>query len=62
MADIDGVAGIDAHKHTFTVAVLDARGGRCGIESFPTSPDGLADALALLDSFGFAIGPIGVEG
>jgi transposase len=62
VADIDGVAGIDAHKHTFTVAVLDARGGRCGIESFPTSPDGLADALALLDSFGFAIGRIGVEG
>jgi transposase len=55
-------AGIDAHKHTFTVAVLDGRGGRCGIESFPTSPDGLADMLALLDSFGFAIGRIGVEG
>ena len=62
MADIDGVAGIDAHKHTFTVAVLDGRGGRCGIGSFPTSPDGLTDMLALLDSFGFAIGRIGVEG
>ena len=35
MADIDGVAGIDAHKHTFTVAVLDGRGGGCGIESLP---------------------------
>ena len=62
MADIDGVAGIDAHKHVFTVAVLDGRGGRCGIESFPTAPDGLTDMLALLDSFGFAIGRIGVEG
>jgi transposase len=62
VADIDGVAGIDAHKHTFTVAVLDGRGGRCGIESFPTSPDGLTDMLALLDSFEFAIGRIGVEG
>ena len=62
MADIDGVAGIDAHKHTFTVAVLDARGGRCGIGSFPTSPDGLAEVLALLDRFEFAIGRIGVEG
>jgi hypothetical protein len=62
VADIDGVAGIDAHKHTFTVAVLDGRGGRCGIESFPTSSDGLAEVLALLDSFGFAIGRIGVEG
>jgi transposase len=56
------VAGIDAHKHTFTVAVLDGRGGRCGIESFPTSPDGLAEVLALLDSFELAIGRIGVEG
>ena len=45
MADIDGVAGIDAHKHVFTVAVLDARGGRCGIESCPTSPDGVAAVL-----------------
>jgi transposase len=62
VADIDGVAGIDAHKHTFTVAVLDGRGGRCGIGSFPTAPDGLAEVLALLDSFGFAIGRIGVEG
>jgi len=62
VADIDGVAGIDAHKHVFTVAVLDARGGRCGIESFPTSPEGLADVLALLDSFEFAIGRIGVKG
>lgn len=62
MADNDAVAGIDAHKHTFTVAVLDGRGGRCGIESFPTAPDGLTEVLALLDSFGFAIGRIGVEG
>jgi Transposase len=62
VADIDGVAGIDAHKHTFTVAVLDGRGGRCGIGSFPTSSDGLTDMLALLDSFGFAIRRIGVEG
>ena len=62
MADIDGVAGIDAHTHTFTVAVLDGRGGRCGIGSFPTSLDGLTEVLALLDSFGFAIGRIGVEG
>jgi transposase len=58
----DGVAGIDAHKHVFSVAVLDGHGGRCAVASFATSPKGLAEALALLDSFEFAIGRIGVEG
>jgi transposase len=58
----DGVAGIDAHKQVLSVAVLDGRGGRRAVESFATSPEGLTDAVALLDSFEFAIGRIGVEG
>jgi transposase len=58
----DGVAGIDAHKQVFSVAVLDGRGGRRAVASFATSPEGLTDAVALLDSFEFAIGRIGVEG
>jgi transposase len=58
----DGVAGIDAHKQVFSVAVLDGRGGRRAVASFATSPDGLTEALALLDSFEFTIGRIGVEG
>ena len=62
MADIDGVAGIDAHKHVFTVAVLDARGGRCGIESCSTSTYWLAEVDALLDTFDFPSGRQGVEG
>ncbi len=62
MRDADGVAGIDAHKQVFSVAVLDGRGGRCAVASFAASPDGLAEALALLHSFAFTIGRIGVEG
>ena len=62
MRDADGVAGIDAHKHVFSVAVLDGRGGRRTVASFATSPDGLSEALELLDGFEFAIGRIGVEG
>ena len=62
MRDADGVAGIDAHKQVFSVAVLDGRGGRCAVASFATSPEGLAEALALLDSFAFKIGRVGVEG
>jgi transposase len=60
--DADGVAGIDAHKQVFSVAVLDGRGGRCALASFATSPEGLAEALALLDSVAFTVGRVGVEG
>ena len=38
-----GVAGIDPHKRTFTVAVLDERGGLHGVASFDTSDQGLAN-------------------
>jgi hypothetical protein len=34
------VAGIDPHKRTFTVAVLDERGGLHGVASFDTSEQG----------------------
>ena len=57
--DADGVAGIDAHSRCSAVAVLDGRGGRCAVASFATSPEGLTEALALLDSFAFAIGRSG---
>jgi hypothetical protein len=36
------VAGIDPHKRTFTVAVLDERGGLHGVARFDTSEQGLA--------------------
>jgi len=57
-----GVAGIDPHKDTFTVAVLDERGGLEGVASFPTSDQGLAAALAWLGDVEFSLDRVGVEG
>ena len=57
-----GVAGIDPHKHAFTVAVLDERGGLHKVASFATSDQGLAAALGWLGAVGFDLGRVGVEG
>jgi transposase len=57
-----GVAGIDPHKRTFTVAVLDERGGLHGVASFDTSEQGLAEALAWLGAVEFDLDRVGVEG
>jgi transposase len=57
-----GVAGIDPHKHTFTVAVLDERGGLHGCGQLPDQPAGLAAALAWLDEVEFELDRVGVEG
>jgi transposase len=57
-----GVAGIDPHKRTFTVAVLDERGGLHGVASFDTSQPGLAAGLAWLGAVEFDLDRVGVEG
>ena len=57
-----GVAGIDPHKHAFTVAVLDERGGLHKVASFATTDQGLAAALGWLGAVGFDLGRVGVEG
>jgi hypothetical protein len=57
-----GVAGIDPHKRTFTVAVLDERGGRHGVASFTTSDQGLAAALAWLGTVEFDLDRVGEGG
>jgi hypothetical protein len=41
-----GVAGIDPHKKSATIAVLDRRGGLVGSESFPISEEGIEQLLA----------------
>jgi hypothetical protein len=57
-----GVAGIDPHKDTFTVVVLDERVGLEGVASFATSGQGLAAALAWLGTVEFSLDRVGVEG
>lgn len=57
-----GVAGIDPHKHTATIAVLDQRGGMHGCESFATSESGIENLLAFLLDSELVIDRIGVEG
>lgn len=56
------VAGIDPHKHTSTIAVLDARGGLRETASFPISPDGVTDLLAFLVDTEVGVKRIGMEG
>jgi transposase len=56
------VAGIDPHKHTATIALVDLRGGLHETASFPVTPDGVGDLLAFLVGSELVIDRIGVEG
>lgn len=42
------VAGIDPHKHTATLAIVDARGGVRESASFPVTPQGITELVGLL--------------
>ena len=57
-----GVAGIDPHKQTATIAVVDHRGGLQGCVSFPISADGIEAMLAFLLDAELVLDRIGVEG
>jgi transposase len=57
-----GVAGIDPHKHSATIAILDHRGGRVDNASFPITEDGMDQLLDFLLGAELAIRRIGVEG
>lgn len=57
-----GVAGIDPHKHTATIAVLDHRGGVLDSRSFAISSDGITELLAFLLDTEVSFDRIGVEG
>ena len=57
-----GVAGIDPHKHTFTVGVVDGRGGRRGVAAFDMTEIGFAELLVWLQDLEIEIGRVGVEG
>jgi transposase len=57
-----GVAGIDPHKNSATIAVLDHRGGIVGSESFPITEEGIDQLLTFLLGIELTIDRIGVEG
>lgn len=54
------IAGIDAHKHTHQVVILDQHGTRLGDHQFPTTTRGYQDLLDWVSSFGL-IDRIGIE-
>jgi transposase len=57
-----GVAGIDPHKHSFTIGVVDGRGGRRGIAAFDMTDTGFGELLDWLRDLDIEIGRVGVEG
>jgi transposase len=56
------VAGIDPHKHTFTVGVIDGRGGRRDVAAFDMTEAGFVELLGWLEGLEVEIGRVGVEG
>lgn len=59
---VTGVTGgVDTHLDVHVAAALDQLGGQLGVESFPADPDGYAQLLDWLGSFG-PLSLIGVEG
>ncbi|WP_165978052.1 IS110 family transposase [Actinomadura darangshiensis] len=62
MKPTHAVAGIDPHKHTATIAILDLRGGLHETASFAITPDGLGELLTFLTETELVIDRIGVEG
>lgn len=56
------VAGIDPHKHTATVAVVDVLGVMVVALSFAVTESGIAELLSLLRSTSLRIDRVGVEG
>ncbi len=57
-----GVAGIDPHKHNFTIGVVDGSGARRDLAAFDMTEDGFADTLDWLNDLGLEIGRVGIEG
>ncbi len=56
------VAGIDPHKRTATVAIVDVLGVKVTSLSFPITKSGIDALIALLTDSGLTIDRIGVEG
>lgn len=57
-----GVAGIDPHKHTFTIGVVYGDGSRGDLAAFDMTEDGFGELLVWVEDLKMEIGRIGVEG
>ncbi len=57
-----GVAGIEPHKNSATIGVVDQRGGVVGSESFPITEEGIDELLTFLLGIELTIDRIGVGG
>ena len=62
MAQTHGVAGIDPHKNTATIAVIDSCGGRRGCGSFTIDEAGIEELLNFLLDSELIIDRVGIEG
>ncbi len=62
MDQAHGVAGIDPHKATATVAVIEDCGGRRGCRSFTIDEAGIVELLTFLIDSELVIDRIGIEG
>ena len=62
MVQMHGVAGIDPHKNTATVAVIDRCGGRRGSQSFRIDEAGIGELLSFLVDSELIIDRVGIEG
>jgi transposase len=60
-AHVPITGGVDTHRDVHVAAALDARGGKLGVRSFPTTPAGHQDLLVWLGAFG-PVERVGVEG
>jgi hypothetical protein len=57
-----GVAGGDAHKHTLTVAAIDATGVVVAVATFGNDLPGLAELIAWLHDLDVDVLRVGLEG
>lgn len=57
-----GVGGIDSHKQTATIALVDGRGGLHSCQSFPITAEGIDALLSFLLDSEIVIDRIGIEG
>ncbi|MGW4825718.1 IS110 family transposase [Streptomyces sp. NPDC004227] len=57
-----GVGGVDPHKHSATLAVVDSHGHLVDVASFPVTPAGITELLGFLTDTDLIIDRIGVEG